>query len=261
MWNTWYNYFKFCTYLLGKKCLKIGTLYACRLKRLSAWSSHLSIFPKTNIIGMVGKPTNNTKGSACSIIAKPSLWPTTCITVTAPYVTAVQYTDAATILAAINGQIRKTIPSIVSSTTTNGPVINISHLTHILQYTYIYSIFLYSNCNSYILITNLSELVLKYINIKITNPYLDIQWCILYYTVGMLHVHLHVLFVFHQPISEYILDVPILLYHDNDMVLPIKQLHHLHPLQSIPSNIFCWIEQKCFVKKYVLKFYLLYMKL
>ena len=61
----------------GNRCLRNGTLLEVRLKNASTLSSQRTIFPRINIMGIVGNPTRSTNGSAFSITDKPSLWPTT----------------------------------------------------------------------------------------------------------------------------------------------------------------------------------------
>ena len=68
----------------GKKRLRNDILLTWRLHSLNTWSSQRTIFPSISANGIVGSPTNKNKGSAFSITSSPSLWPKTCITVTAP---------------------------------------------------------------------------------------------------------------------------------------------------------------------------------
>lgn len=46
-----------------------------------------------------------------------------------------------------------------------------------------------------------------------------------------------ILVVSHPPISVNILDGPISLFHDSDMVKPNMQNNHLHPWQNKPNNV------------------------
>lgn len=61
----------------GRRYFKKGSL--CTDMRISrrTLSSQRTILPRIKKIGMVGNPTNKTKGSACSIKAMPSWYPTT----------------------------------------------------------------------------------------------------------------------------------------------------------------------------------------
>lgn len=113
---------------------------------LRIMSSHRIIRPIINATGIAGNPISKTSGSEFSIICNPSLCPITCKhtnvwlyctcvcvcvwvwckipckTVTAPYVTAVQYSDPTMTLAARNGLNLFTIVSIPSSTPINVPI-------------------------------------------------------------------------------------------------------------------------------------------
>lgn len=89
---------------------------------LRIMSSHRIMRPIISATGMAGNPISNTSGSEFSIITKPSLCPITCSTVTAPYVTAVQYNDPTMTLAARNGLNLFTIVSIPSNTPINVPM-------------------------------------------------------------------------------------------------------------------------------------------
>lgn len=121
-------------------------------------SSQQIIRPRTKAAGMAGKPINNTNGSARSNISNPFLCPNTCstwarwekqgekgrvinamaewniwkctfsiicsftLTVTAPYVTAVQYNEPTMTPAAKNGLNRLMIESTPSKMLTNVPI-------------------------------------------------------------------------------------------------------------------------------------------
>lgn len=55
----------------------MGTLEIFFLIKLRTASSQRIILPKTRATGMAGSPISKTRGSACSIIVKPSFCPIT----------------------------------------------------------------------------------------------------------------------------------------------------------------------------------------
>lgn len=85
-------------------------------------SSHEIIRPNIRPAGMAGSPIKSTNGSARSSTSRPFLWPSTCSTVTAPYVTAVQYNEPTITPAARNGLKRFIIVSMPSRMPTNVPI-------------------------------------------------------------------------------------------------------------------------------------------
>lgn len=116
---------KFMTYGKGKMRLSNGSFRAvfCRLwMNRSSISSQEIMRPIIKPAGMAGSPINNTNGSARSRTSRPCLWPSTCSTVTAPYVTAVQYRDPTMTPAARNGLSRLTMVSRPSKMHTNVPI-------------------------------------------------------------------------------------------------------------------------------------------
>ena len=73
--------------------------------------------------GIAGKPISIIMGSAFSIRFRASLLPSVSMHVTAPYVTAVQYTDPTSTPPATNGLIRLSRLSIMSRKLTNASLL------------------------------------------------------------------------------------------------------------------------------------------
>lgn len=106
----------------GNMTLINGNFVECLSQNLSKASSHRINRPSISMTGIAGKPINMINGSAFSITLRPSLWPSTCMIVTAPYVTAVQYTEPTRIPPARNGHTFEMILSNVSNMRTNKPL-------------------------------------------------------------------------------------------------------------------------------------------
>ena len=63
--------------LVGKSFVNIGHLDSRSLHSRRSLSSQRTILHNTNMTGIMGKPISRNKGSAPSIIFRPSLWPRT----------------------------------------------------------------------------------------------------------------------------------------------------------------------------------------
>lgn len=70
--------------LKGGILLITGILLIFFLIKFNTASSQRIILPKSRATGMAGRPISKIRGSACSIMARPSFCPITCMTVMAP---------------------------------------------------------------------------------------------------------------------------------------------------------------------------------